>query len=50
VTVKEEQYRRKAQDCDRMSDEAKEPEAKRMLKEAAEQWRQMAAQAERHGW
>jgi hypothetical protein len=33
-----------------MSEEAKDPEAKRMLKEAAEQWQQRAAQAERHGW
>jgi hypothetical protein len=50
VTFKAEEYRRTAQECERMSEESKDPEAKRILKEAAEQWRNMAAQADRLGW
>jgi hypothetical protein len=48
--AKAEEYRRKAEECDRLADEARDAEAKRMLKEAAQQWRQMASTAERHRW
>ena len=47
---KAEEYRRKAGECERMADETKDAEAKRNLKEAADQWQQVASVAERHGW
>ena len=44
---KAEYFRDKAVECDKLADEAKDVEAKRLLREAAENWRSMAAQAER---
>ena len=44
---KAEYFRDKAVECDKLADEAKDVEAKRLLREAAENWRYMAAQAER---
>jgi len=43
-------FRAKAVDCDKLADKAGDAEAKRMLREAAENWRTMADQAERLGW
>jgi hypothetical protein len=43
-------FRAKARECDRLAAEAKDSEAKRILCEAAKNWRLMADQAERFGW
>jgi DNA-binding NtrC family response regulator len=45
---KAEAFRANAAECDKKADQAKDIEAKRMFREAAENWRSMAAQAERH--
>ena len=45
-----EEFRTKAAECDRLADEAIDLEAKRMLREAANNWWLMADQAERLGW
>jgi hypothetical protein len=42
--------RTKATECDKLADKASDAEAKRMLREAADNWRAMADQAERLGW
>ncbi len=44
------EFRAKARECDRLADEAKDFEIKRILREAAKIWRFMAEQAERLGW
>jgi hypothetical protein len=49
VGAKADEYRRQADECDRRANQAKDPEAKRMFKAAAEQWRSMALTAERNG-
>jgi hypothetical protein len=43
-------FRAKARECERLADEAKDYETKRILYEAAKNWRFMAEQAERLGW
>jgi hypothetical protein len=48
--AKADEFRARAAECDEKADQAKDTEAKRMLREAAENWRSMAAQAERHEW
>jgi hypothetical protein len=40
-------FHARAVECDKLADEAREPEAKRMLREAADNLRAMAVQAER---
>ena len=50
MSAKAEEYRRKAEECERLAEEAKDTEAKRNLKETADQWRQAAAIAERNDW
>jgi hypothetical protein len=44
------QCRAEAEACDRLAAQAKDSEARRLFKEAAERWRQMAAIAERTSW
>jgi hypothetical protein len=46
----EDDFRAKAKECDGLANEAKDSEAKRILCEAAKNWRFMADQAERLGW
>jgi len=41
------EFRAKADECERNAQEATDVEAKRLLLEAAENWRTLAAQAER---
>jgi hypothetical protein len=48
--AKAEEYFARAADCQKKADEAMEVEAKRLLEQAAHEWRNMAAQAQRHGW
>jgi len=43
-------YRTKAAQCERWAKEARDPEAKRDFIEVAREWRDLAAQVERHGW
>jgi hypothetical protein len=43
-------FRAKAGECETNAQQAKDAEAKRLLREAAEQWLLMVAHAERHGW
>jgi hypothetical protein len=43
-------FRAKATECERLADETKDSEVKRILREAAKNWRFMADQAERLGW
>jgi hypothetical protein len=50
VMTKAEEFLVSAAECDKLADQAKDPEAKRMLREAADNWRKMAQQAERHNW
>jgi hypothetical protein len=47
---KAEKLRAHTAECDKLADQATDPEAKRMLREAADNWRKMAEQARRHGW
>jgi hypothetical protein len=42
-----EEFRAKAAEYEKKADQAKDAEAKRLLREAAENWRSMAAQADR---
>jgi hypothetical protein len=50
TVTRAEEFRAKAAECDRLADEAIDLEAKRMLREAANNWWLMADQAERLGW
>ena len=50
VVSKSEEYRAKAAECEKKATEATDVEAKRLLQEAATEWRSMAAQADRHEW
>jgi hypothetical protein len=43
-------FRAKADECEKKAEQAKDVEAKQLLMDAAQNWRSMAAQAERHGW
>jgi hypothetical protein len=47
---KSEDFRNQAGECDKLADKATDPEATRMLREAANNWRKMPEQAERLGW
>ena len=47
---KAEEYRRKAVDAEKTGDETSDVVAKRIWHEVAQQWREMAASAARHGW
>ncbi len=47
---KVDEFRANAAECEKLADQAKDPEAKRMLREAADNWRKMADQAQRLGW
>jgi hypothetical protein len=50
VLTKAEEYRRRAQEIELKAALTKDAETKHLLKEVAEQWRQMAQQAEALGW
>ena len=50
VPSKADYYRAKAAECEEKAEAARDLRAKQMLKEAAQYWREMAAQAERLGW
>ena len=43
------EFRARAVECDKLADKAHDPEAKRMLREAAQNWRTLAERAERMG-
>ena len=47
--TKAEQFLASAAECDKLADQAKDPEAERMLREAGRNWRIMADQAKRNG-
>ena len=47
---KAEEFRISAAERDNLANQAKDPEAKRMLHETADDWRKMADQAQRYGW
>ena len=44
---KAEEFHAKAAECERKAEQAKDTEAKRLLREAADNWRSMASDAER---
>ncbi len=46
---KAEEFRTRAAECEEKANQAKDTEAKQLLREAAETWRSMATQAERLG-
>ena len=48
--TKAEEYRKLAEEAQSRADALKESEAKRMYKQLANSWREMAAQADRNGW
>jgi hypothetical protein len=48
--TKAEEYRRRAQEIELKAALTKDAETKHLLKEVAEQWRQMAQQADALGW
>jgi len=50
VESKAEEYRRRAKDAEQQAEQARDVAAKRSWGEVAEQWREMAIRAERHGW
>jgi hypothetical protein len=43
---KADNYRSKAENCERLADKAKDRDAKQMLHDVARNWRRMAVQAE----
>jgi hypothetical protein len=45
-----EALRAKAAECEKKADQAKDLEAKRVLRKEADNWRTMALQADRFGW
>jgi len=45
-----EQYSERAKEAEELSKQAKDIVAKRTYEDIARQWREMAEQAERHGW
>jgi hypothetical protein len=45
-----EQYRQKAEQAERQAELCRDADARATYKEIAQQWRDMAAMAERHGW
>jgi hypothetical protein len=47
---KAEYYRDKAAECEKKADDVKHPDMKRLFQEAAQHWREMAEQPDRHGW
>ena len=49
MVTKAEDCLHSAEECDRKADEAKDIEAKRLFKEAANQWRHMAILTQRDG-
>ncbi len=48
-TSKAEEFRARAAECEEKANQSKDAEAKRLLREAAENWRSIATQAERLG-
>jgi hypothetical protein len=44
-----EEYRNKAENCERLAQKAKDVDAKESLQEAARSWRHLEATAERNG-
>jgi hypothetical protein len=48
--TKAEEYRKLAEEAERRASMLDESEAKRMYKQLADSWREIAAQAERNGW
>ena len=46
--TKADECRARAAECDEKADQAKDPEAKRLLEDAAAEWRTMADLADRH--
>src|SRR4051794_16075736 len=47
--TKVDEYRNKAENCERLAQKAKDVDAKELLQEAARSWRQLEATAERNG-
>jgi len=47
---KADEYQAKAAECDKQAGEITDPEAKRMMHEAAEGWRKLAEQARQRRW
>jgi hypothetical protein len=47
--TKSSDYRARAEGCDRKADADRDPKVKAQLEDFADQWRWMAAQAERQG-
>jgi len=50
MPTRAEYFRARAAECEEKAKAAKDPEAKRMLLEAAKHWREMADQSERLRW
>ncbi len=50
MSSKADYYRARAAECEEKVEAAMDIHAKEMFKEVARHWREMAAQAERHGW
>jgi hypothetical protein len=48
--MKAEQYRKLAEEAERRAEATKDADVKRMYKQLADSWSEMAAQAERNGW
>jgi hypothetical protein len=49
MSSKAEEYRAKADDCDKQAEQAKDPETRRQFLELARQWRVMATAAALQG-
>jgi len=50
MSVKSDDFRRRAKNADESADKALDSEARAAFREIAEHWRTMAAQADRLGW
>jgi hypothetical protein len=45
-----EEYRERAKEAEKQANKTRDPSAKEGFQDIARQWRELAEQAERHGW
>ena len=50
MATKADEYRRKAREAEQQAEKVSDPEAKRIYRDLAVQWQQMAIEAARHNW
>jgi hypothetical protein len=50
MATKADEYRRKAREAEQQADKVSDPEAKRIYRDLAVQWQQLAIEAAKHNW